>query len=336
MIRAALDGESWSLPGSSPVAASNPRPCPRRRRNRRRWSMPRASPRRPMANGCPTAAPTTSSATARSTRIDVGNVAQLGLAWSYDLDTPHRVQESTPLVIDGVMYVTSAWSKLFALDARTGKEKWMFDPKVPGEAGVKACCDVAQSRCGGVERQDLHRHARRTAGRGRCRHGQAGLGSHDGARPVRTTPSPARRACSTARCSSAMAAPSTARAATSRPTTRRRGKQLWRFYTVPGDPAQPFEHAALEKAAKTWTGEWWKLRRRRHGVGFHRLRPEARSGVRRCRQRQPVEPEAAQPEGRRQPLSIFDRRAQGRRPANTSGTSRPRRARPGTTRPRSP
>jgi alcohol dehydrogenase (cytochrome c)/quinohemoprotein ethanol dehydrogenase len=62
-------------------------------------------------------------------RIDAGNVAQLGLAWSYDLDTPHRVQESTPLVIDGVMYVTSAWSKLFALDARTGKELWRFDPR---------------------------------------------------------------------------------------------------------------------------------------------------------------------------------------------------------------
>src|SRR6185503_11077085 len=75
-------------------------------------------------------------------RVDAGNVAQLGLAWYYDLDTAHRVQESTPLVIDGVMYVTSAWSKLFALDAKTGKELWRFDPKVPGEAAVKACCDV--------------------------------------------------------------------------------------------------------------------------------------------------------------------------------------------------
>src|SRR5690349_23331320 len=55
------------------------------------------------------------------TKVDAGNVAKLGLAWSYDLDTAHRVQESTPLVIDGVMYVTSAWSKLFALDARTGQ-----------------------------------------------------------------------------------------------------------------------------------------------------------------------------------------------------------------------
>jgi quinohemoprotein ethanol dehydrogenase len=37
-----------------------------------------------------------------------------------------------------------------------------------------------------------------------------------------------------------------------------RGRELWRFYTVPGDPSKPFEHPALEKAAKTWAGEWWK------------------------------------------------------------------------------
>ena len=36
------------------------------------------------------------------------------------------------------------------------------------------------------------------------------------------------------------------------------GKQLWRFYTVPGDPSKPFESPELEAAAKTWTGEWWK------------------------------------------------------------------------------
>ena len=61
--------------------------------------------------------------------------AQLGLAWSYDLDTAHRVQEATPLVIDGVMYVTSAWSKLFALDARTGKEIWALRSEGAGRSG---------------------------------------------------------------------------------------------------------------------------------------------------------------------------------------------------------
>ena len=36
------------------------------------------------------------------------------------------------------------------------------------------------------------------------------------------------------------------------------GKQVWRFYTVPGDPADGFENAAMEMAAKTWSGEWWR------------------------------------------------------------------------------
>ena len=46
------------------------------------------------------------------------------------------------MVIDGVMYVSSAWSKVFALDAATGRRRWSFDPKVPGAAGYNACCDV--------------------------------------------------------------------------------------------------------------------------------------------------------------------------------------------------
>ena len=68
-------------------------------------------------------------------KINAENVSQLKLAWHYDLDTAHRVQEATPLVIDGVMYVTSAWSKVFALDAATGKQIWAYDPKVPGDGG---------------------------------------------------------------------------------------------------------------------------------------------------------------------------------------------------------
>src|ERR1700712_1443233 len=75
-------------------------------------------------------------------QITADNVKQLGLAWSHDLDAAHRGQESTPLVIDGVMYVTSAWSKVFALNAKTGAPIWTYDPKVPGRVGVNACCDA--------------------------------------------------------------------------------------------------------------------------------------------------------------------------------------------------
>ena len=74
-------------------------------------------------------------------QINDGNVSKLGLAWIFDFDT-HRGQESTPLMVDGTLYVTSAWSKVFALDATTGTELWRFDPQVPGAAGINACCDV--------------------------------------------------------------------------------------------------------------------------------------------------------------------------------------------------
>src|SRR5690349_23457465 len=63
------------------------------------------------------------------TQINTDNVSKLGLAWYYDLDT-NRGQEASPLVIDGVLYVTSAWSKLFAFNAKTGELLWKYDPKV--------------------------------------------------------------------------------------------------------------------------------------------------------------------------------------------------------------
>src|SRR5581483_6772861 len=69
------------------------------------------------------------------------NVGQLTLAWFYDLDT-NRGQESTPLVIDGVMYFTTAWSKVFALNAATGTVLWTYDPHVAPRWAVNACCDV--------------------------------------------------------------------------------------------------------------------------------------------------------------------------------------------------
>lgn len=74
-------------------------------------------------------------------QINVETIAQLKPAWSADYDT-NRGQESTPLVVDGVMFVTTAWSKVYALNAKTGEQIWFFDPKVPGPAGVPMCCDV--------------------------------------------------------------------------------------------------------------------------------------------------------------------------------------------------
>src|SRR3546814_9595723 len=73
------------------------------------------------------------------TDINDKNVGELGIAWYADLDDA-RGQEATPVVVDGVMYVTHAWSKVSAWDAATGKSLWTFDPKVPGERAVNASC----------------------------------------------------------------------------------------------------------------------------------------------------------------------------------------------------
>jgi PQQ-dependent dehydrogenase (methanol/ethanol family) len=75
------------------------------------------------------------------TKINADTVSGLGLAWFAAFDTD-RAQQATPLVFDGVLYTTTAWSKVFAFDATTGAPLWSYDPKVPGETAVKACCDV--------------------------------------------------------------------------------------------------------------------------------------------------------------------------------------------------
>ena len=74
-------------------------------------------------------------------QINESNVGELGIAWFKDLPDA-RGQEATPVVIDGKMYISTAWSKVFAYDAKTGEELWSYDPEVPGEKAVDACCDV--------------------------------------------------------------------------------------------------------------------------------------------------------------------------------------------------
>ncbi len=74
-------------------------------------------------------------------QVNAETVGDLGLAWFADMDTA-RGQEATPLVMDGKLYLTTAWSKVRAFDAATGDPLWEYDPKVPGETAVKTCCDV--------------------------------------------------------------------------------------------------------------------------------------------------------------------------------------------------
>ncbi|PZQ58940.1 MAG: PQQ-dependent dehydrogenase, methanol/ethanol family [Phenylobacterium zucineum] len=74
-------------------------------------------------------------------KVAAANVGQLGLAWYAEFDTD-RGQEATPLLVDGVLYTTTAWSKVFAFDAKSGKLLWKYDPGVQGSKGFDACCDV--------------------------------------------------------------------------------------------------------------------------------------------------------------------------------------------------
>ena len=191
-------------------------------------------------------------------QIDTGNVGQLGLAWSADLDTA-RGQEATPLVIDGRIYITTAWSKVKAYDAKSGKPLWEYDPQVPGETGVKACCDVVNrglaawgnklflgsldGRLIALDREsgsevwstvtvDQSKNYTIT-GAPRVIGGKVLIGNGGAEYGVRGY-------------LSAYDADS--------------GKQLWRFYTVPGAPEEAAgEPEYLAKARKTWNGEFWKL-----------------------------------------------------------------------------
>jgi quinohemoprotein ethanol dehydrogenase len=76
-------------------------------------------------------------------QVTVDNVGQLGLAWFADI--PERGgYQSTPLVIDGVIYVTAPWSKLYAFDAKSGKQLWKVDPEAPREiAATSICCNIS-------------------------------------------------------------------------------------------------------------------------------------------------------------------------------------------------
>ena len=188
-------------------------------------------------------------------KINADTAKQLGLAWYADLDT-NRGQQATPLVIDGVMYVSTAWSMVKAYDAATGKLLWSYDPEVPRERGVKGCCDVVNRGVAAWK-------------------GKIYVGTFDGrlvALDARTGKPVWSVATGDDKNLTITQAPRVIKGRVvigiSGGEYGIRGyisaydaetsKLAWRFYTVPGDPSKPFENKAMEMAAKTWSGEWWK------------------------------------------------------------------------------
>jgi len=190
-------------------------------------------------------------------QVTSANVQTLGLAWSLDLDT-NRGQEATPLVIDGVMYSTSAWSKVQAIDAATGKQLWQYDPFVAGRIGVRACCDVVNR---GVAAWKGRLYVGILDGRLVALDATTGkpvwsVQTVDESRPYTVTGAPrivkGKVLIGNGGGEYGVRGYVSAYDAES-------GKLDWRFYTVPGDPSQPFEQPALKDAATTWKGEWWKM-----------------------------------------------------------------------------
>lgn len=192
-------------------------------------------------------------------QINTDNVKTLGLTWSYNLESSRGV-EATPIVVDGIMYVSASWSVVHAIDARTGKKIWTYDPGVPREGGYKGCCDVVNRGVAlykgkvfvgaydgrlialdAVTGKKLwetdtiidHKHSYTITGAPRVANGKVIIGNGGAEYGV--------RGYVTAYDSDT-------------------GKQVWRWFVVPGDPSKPFEDESMEAAAKTWdpSGKYWE------------------------------------------------------------------------------
>jgi quinohemoprotein ethanol dehydrogenase len=191
------------------------------------------------------------------TLINEDNVAELGLAWYHELDT-YRGVEATPLVIDGVLYNIAPWNITTAHDAATGEVLWEYDPAVPREWGRYACCEpvarglaawrdsiiiatldgrlIALDRETGTPRWSVQTFEKTQpysiTGAPRVFDGIVVVGNSGADLGVRGFVS-------------AYDADS--------------GEPLWKFFLVPGNPANGFENEAMAMAAETWNGEWWTL-----------------------------------------------------------------------------
>ena len=191
-------------------------------------------------------------------QINKDTVSDLGLSWSYQFDST-RGLEATPLVIDGTLYVTGNWSVVYAFDAVTGELKWTFDPQInKGDVGPKLCCDAVNR---GVAAWD----------------GKIFVGTLDG-RLISIDAQTGKQLWSTqttdkGKYYSITGAPRVVKGKVLignggaefgvrgyfSAYDADSGKMLWRFYTVPGNPALGFENEAMRMAAETWSGEWWTL-----------------------------------------------------------------------------
>jgi quinohemoprotein ethanol dehydrogenase len=185
------------------------------------------------------------------TGIDSSNVTRLGLAWAWEPGTT-RGMEATPLVIDGVMYATGEWSRVYALDAKTGKPLWTYDPFVMGAKGRDGCCDVVNR---GVAAYEGRLYLGAFDGRLICLDAATGKvlwekQTTDPSKPYTITGAP--RVLKGKVLIGNGGAELGVRGYFGAYDAET-GDLLWRFYTVPGSADGPFEQPELELAAQSWS-----------------------------------------------------------------------------------
>ncbi|HSF99604.1 MAG TPA: PQQ-dependent dehydrogenase, methanol/ethanol family [Vicinamibacterales bacterium] len=190
------------------------------------------------------------------TQISDATVARLGLVWSVDLPTS-RGLEATPLVVDGVLYTTSSWSVTYAFDAATGAQLWTYDPDVDRTRVRSVCCDVVNR---GLALYKGNLYLGTLDGRLVAIDARTGVPvwdvlTIDPAKPYAITGAPriarGRVLIGNAGAEFGVRGYISAYDAAT-------GELAWRAYSVPGDPALGFESPAMEAAAGTWSGEYWK------------------------------------------------------------------------------
>ncbi|HIF18986.1 MAG TPA: PQQ-dependent dehydrogenase, methanol/ethanol family [Gammaproteobacteria bacterium] len=191
-------------------------------------------------------------------QINSDNIKNLNIEWFYDLDSS-RGHEATPLVIDGIMFTTGAWSVVYANNAVTGELLWKYDPKVPREKAYYLCCDAVNR---GVAAWQGKVFVGTLDGR------LIALDAKDGSVVWETMTVDSFEAYSITGAPRVIkgkviigngGAEFGVRGYVSAYDVNN-GNMLWRFFTVPGNPENGFENAAMEMAAETWKGsEWWKF-----------------------------------------------------------------------------
>ena len=196
--------------------------------------------------------------------INRDNIGELDLAWSFKFDTA-RGMEATPIVHNGVIYVSTGWSHVHALNARTGEELWHYDAKVAKAQLAKTCCGPV-NRGVAIWQDNANTPLQVFFGAldGRLIALDAKTGEENWS--IQSTPTDGNYSVTGApRIVKGMViignggAELGVRGYVSAYDVNT-GEMKWRFYTVPGDRNKPQESLALEAALETWSGdEWYKL-----------------------------------------------------------------------------